>query len=74
MLVNRVGDIGLMLGICATFLSFKTIDYAIIFALEPIVINKTISFFGIDLSVNSVIAFLLFWGVMGKSAQLGMHI
>jgi len=60
MLVNRVGDIGLMLGICATFLSFKTIDYAIIFALEPIVINKTISFFGIDFSVNTVISFLLF--------------
>ena len=74
MLVNRVGDVGLMLGICATFLSFKTIDYAIIFALEPIIIDKSISFFGIDFSVNSVISFLLFWGVMGKSAQLGMHI
>ena len=60
MLVNRVGDIGLMLGICATFLSFKTIDYAIIFALEPIIIDKSISFFGIDFSVNSVISFLLF--------------
>jgi len=45
MLVNRVGDVGLMLGICATFLSFKTIDYAIIFALEPIIIDKSISFF-----------------------------
>jgi NADH-quinone oxidoreductase subunit L len=74
MLVNRVGDIGLMLGICAAFLSFKTVDYAVIFALEPIVIDKTLSFFGFDFSVNSVIAFLLFWGVMGKSAQLGMHI
>jgi|TARA_B100000945_G_C20363314_1_gene588280 NADH-quinone oxidoreductase subunit L len=60
MLVNRVGDVGLMLGICATFLSFKTIDYAIIFALEPIIIDKSISFFGIDFSVNSVISFLLF--------------
>jgi NADH-quinone oxidoreductase subunit L len=60
MLVNRVGDIGLMLGICAAFLSFKSVDYAVIFALEPIVIDKTLSFFGFDFAVNSVVAFLLF--------------
>jgi NADH:ubiquinone oxidoreductase subunit 5 (subunit L)/multisubunit Na+/H+ antiporter MnhA subunit len=60
MLVNRVGDVGLMLGICATFLCFKTVDYAVIFALEPIVIDKTFSFFGLQFSVISVIAFLLF--------------
>jgi NADH-quinone oxidoreductase subunit L len=60
MLVNRVGDLGLMLGICATFLTFKSIDYAIIFALTPSVIDKTISFFGFDISAISLIAFLLF--------------
>jgi NADH-ubiquinone oxidoreductase chain 5 len=60
MLVNRVGDIGLTLGICVTFLSFKTVDYAIIFGLEPLAINKTFSFFNFDLSVLSVISFLLF--------------
>jgi NADH:ubiquinone oxidoreductase subunit 5 (subunit L)/multisubunit Na+/H+ antiporter MnhA subunit len=74
MLVNRVGDIGLMLGICATFLSFKSVDYAVIFALEPILVNKTFSFFGLEFSVLTVISFLLFWGVLGKSAQLGLHI
>jgi len=74
MLVNRVGDLGLMLGICAAFLTFKTVDYAIIFALEPLVVDKTLSFFGFDFSVLSVITFLLFWGVLGKSAQLGLHI
>jgi NADH-quinone oxidoreductase subunit L len=60
MLVNRVGDIGLMLGICTTFLTFKTVDYAIIFALVPLVIDKTFSFFGMEFSVISIIAFLLF--------------
>jgi len=60
MLVNRVGDIGLMLGICATFLVFKTVDYAVIFALTPMAINKTFSFFGFDLSVITVISFLFF--------------
>jgi NADH:ubiquinone oxidoreductase subunit 5 (subunit L)/multisubunit Na+/H+ antiporter MnhA subunit len=60
MLVNRVGDLGLMLGICAAFLTFKTMDYAVIFALEPLVVDKTLSFFGFDFSVLSIISFLLF--------------
>ena len=59
MLVNRVGDLGLMLGICTAFLVFKTVDYAIIFALTPVVIDKSLSFFGIEFSVISVISFLL---------------
>jgi NADH-ubiquinone oxidoreductase chain 5 len=29
MLVNRVGDIGLAIGICYVFLTFKTIDYCL---------------------------------------------
>jgi len=60
MIVNRVGDLGLMLGICAIFLSFKTVDYATIFALEPIIVNKTFSFLGFDFSIINIISFLLF--------------
>jgi len=74
MLVNRVGDVGLMLGICTAFLAFKSVDYAVIFGMEPVMIDKTLSFFGFELSVLSVISFLFFWGVLGKSAQLGLHI
>jgi NADH:ubiquinone oxidoreductase subunit 5 (subunit L)/multisubunit Na+/H+ antiporter MnhA subunit len=60
MLVNRIGDIGLMLGVCATFLTFKSVDYAVIFALTPLAINKTFSFFCFELSAISVISFFLF--------------
>jgi NADH:ubiquinone oxidoreductase subunit 5 (subunit L)/multisubunit Na+/H+ antiporter MnhA subunit len=60
MLVNRVGDIGLALGICCSFLTFKTVDYATTFALIPCVLDKTISFLGFDFYAISVIAFLLF--------------
>ena len=74
MLVNRVGDLGLMLGICAAFLTFKTVDYATMFALTPSAIDKTMCFFSFEFSVISLIAFLLFWGVLGKSAQLGLHV
>jgi NADH:ubiquinone oxidoreductase subunit 5 (subunit L)/multisubunit Na+/H+ antiporter MnhA subunit len=60
MLVNRVGDVGLMLGICCAFLTFKTVDYCVIFAMEPLMVDKTISFFGCDFSVLSVVSFLFF--------------
>jgi NADH-quinone oxidoreductase subunit L len=60
MLVNRVGDIGLMLGICTVFLAFKTVDYAVIFALTPNLIDKTLVFFGFEFSVISTINFLIF--------------
>jgi NADH:ubiquinone oxidoreductase subunit 5 (subunit L)/multisubunit Na+/H+ antiporter MnhA subunit len=60
MLVNRVGDLGLMLGISTAFLVFKSVDYAVIFALTPLVLTKTMSFFGMELSVVSITSFLIF--------------
>jgi NADH-ubiquinone oxidoreductase chain 5 len=60
MLVNRVGDIGLALGICASFLTFKTVDYSTTFALVPSAYNKTLTFFSCELNAISVITFLLF--------------
>lgn len=60
MLVNRVGDVGLVLAICTAFLAFKTVDYAVIFAMEPVLLDKSFSFFCFDFSVISVVSFLLF--------------
>jgi NADH-quinone oxidoreductase subunit L len=74
MLVNRVGDVGLALGICISFLTFKTVDYALTFALVPVALNKTIIFFGFEADAITIISVLLFWGVLGKSAQIPLHI
>lgn len=74
MLVNRVGDLGLVLGISAIFLTFKSVDYPVVFALSPCAVGTTFSFLGFDLDRITVITFLLFWGALGKSAQLGLHI
>jgi len=60
MLVNRVGDVGLALAICISFLTFKTVDYATTFALSPLVLDKTLSFLGFEFNVLTIIAFLLF--------------
>jgi NADH:ubiquinone oxidoreductase subunit 5 (subunit L)/multisubunit Na+/H+ antiporter MnhA subunit len=60
MLVNRVGDVGLALGICLIFLTFKSVDYSTVFALVPCVMNKQVSFLGFDFNVITIISFLLF--------------
>jgi len=74
MLVNRVGDVGLALGICLIFLTFKTVDYDTVFSLVPCVCDKTVSVFCFDLNVITIICFFLFFGVLGKSAQLPLHV
>jgi NADH-quinone oxidoreductase subunit L len=46
MIVNRVGDIGLALGMIIIFKEFKALDYATIFSLVPYATNSTISLLG----------------------------
>ena len=74
MIVNRIGDLGLVLAICAIFLTFKSVDYATIFSLVPCVKDLHFSFLGSDFDRFTIISFLLFWGAVGKSAQIGLHI
>jgi len=74
MLVNRLGDLGLALGISAIFLTFKSVDYLVVFALAPNAINESFSFLSYEVDRLTIIAFLLFWGALGKSAQIGLHI
>lgn len=60
MLVNRVGDVGLALGISAIFLTFKSVDYTIVFALTPCVIDTSFNFLSFELDRLTVISLLLF--------------
>ena len=60
MLVNRVGDIGLAMAIALVFYTFKTVDYATVFALVPCFVDLKISFFGFDFYVITIITLLLF--------------
>jgi NADH:ubiquinone oxidoreductase subunit 5 (subunit L)/multisubunit Na+/H+ antiporter MnhA subunit len=39
MVVNRVGDLGLVLGLATIFLIFKSFDYNIVFSLLPLASN-----------------------------------
>ena len=73
MLVNRVGDFSLSLGIMCTFSLFKTISFPVIFALVPFMTNERVVFLNCSFHGLTVIAICLFVGAVGKSAQLGLH-
>ncbi len=72
-IVNRVGDFGLMLGIAAVFFVFDSLDFDTVFIAAPEYAGTTVRLFGAELSTLDFIAFLLFVGAMGKSAQLFLH-
>ncbi len=72
-LVNRVGDFGFALGIFLIFLSCGSIEYSTVFENGHVFASKTLSIFGNEVSLVTVICLLLFVGAMGKSAQIGLH-
>jgi NADH-quinone oxidoreductase subunit L len=71
--VNRVGDLGFMLGIFGTYLVFGTVSIPAILHAAPGMAGSTIGFLGHRFDTMTLICILLFIGAMGKSAQLGLH-
>ena len=71
--VNRVGDLGFMMGIFGTYLVFNTISIPEILEAAPSMAGSTIGFLGYRFDTMTVLCLLLFIGAMGKSAQLGLH-
>ncbi len=76
-LVNRVGDMGFLLGIALVLSVFGSLDYAEVFKQAPTVAatNPMIEIFqGKPWSVFTLMGILLFIGAMGKSAQMPLHV
>ncbi|MEO1657194.1 MAG: NADH-quinone oxidoreductase subunit L [Pseudomonadota bacterium] len=85
--VNRVGDVGLALGIMACFFVFKSVEYDVILEtirndgfVQPIgsmaavhISELSINFLGRNVAALEIIGILLFIGAMGKSAQFFLH-
>ena len=67
-IVNRVGDLGFVLGMFLLFSTFGTLDFV---ALKAAVTAGTAS---IDPAIFTAIALLLFVGCMGKSAQIPLYV
>ena len=74
-LVNRIGDLGFLLGVAAVLYLFGTLRYSEVFALAPTLGDETISVFaGAEWSAATLVCILLFMGAMGKSAQFPLHV
>ncbi|MEQ9041203.1 MAG: NADH-quinone oxidoreductase subunit L [Silicimonas sp.] len=71
--VNRVGDFGFALGIFAIFFLVDSINFSEIFAAAPELAETELHFLWTSWNAAELIAFLLFVGAMGKSAQLFLH-
>lgn len=74
-IVNRVGDFGFLLGIAAILMYTNTLDYATFFERLPALASVKVEYWpGVEWSLPTVIAILLFIGAMGKSAQVPLHV
>jgi len=73
MMVNRLGDISLTLGIALIYIYFKSVRYAVVFASVKQHENLYFYLFGYDILVLDLICIFLLIAAVGKSAQLGLH-
>lgn len=73
-LVNRVGDLGFLLGIGLVLAAFGSLDYATVFAAAPQAADAALTALPAGWEAATVICLLLFVGAMGKSAQFPLHV
>ncbi|MEM9871471.1 MAG: NADH-quinone oxidoreductase subunit L, partial [Pseudomonadota bacterium] len=71
--VNRVGDFGFLLGIFGLYFLVDSIRLDDIFAAAPDIAETQLTFLWTEWNAANLLAFLLFIGAMGKSAQLLLH-
>nr|YP_009707695.1 NADH dehydrogenase subunit 5 [Phytophthora sansomeana]QES94833.1 NADH dehydrogenase subunit 5 [Phytophthora sansomeana] len=74
MLVNRISDLILLLGVLTIFYNIRTIEYFSTFAAISLVKDFKFIFFNYLLSIVDVACILIFIGAMGKSAQIFLHL
>jgi NADH-quinone oxidoreductase subunit L len=73
--VNRIGDFGFILGMMFIFVTFGSLDFTEVFkAVATEAANHSYLVLGVEVSVITLIALLLFVGATGKSAQLPLYV
>ena len=73
MIINRIGDFSLVIGLLILFVNFQTLDYATVAVLVPFLKVQKFNFLTFEFSVINSVCMFLFIGAVGKSAQLGLH-
>lgn len=73
MLVNRIGDLSLLVAISISFLIFGSLKYGVIFNISCYYYDMEIILMGIKFKLFFILCLFFFIGAVGKSAQLGLH-
>jgi NADH-ubiquinone oxidoreductase chain 5 len=73
MVMNRLGDIGIVLAIALIYIEYKSFNFNIISSLSKILSNDFFYFFGYYINSLTLISIFIFIGAVGKSAQIGLH-
>lgn len=74
MIVNRISDLILVLGILILFTNLRTVEYFSTFSTISILQKYNFLFLNYNWSIIDIICILIFIGAMGKSAQVFLHI
>jgi NADH-ubiquinone oxidoreductase chain 5 len=73
LIVNKVGDVCLLLSMAIIFCFFKTLEFPVLFSLYPYFLNTTFIFLTYECNVLNLIGILILIACMAKSAQIGLH-
>lgn len=73
MIVNRIADMAFTIGVLVIFFTFQSVEFSVVFSLAPYVLQTKTLFSSFLVSPAALAATLLFFGAMGKSAQIGLH-
>jgi len=78
-IVNRIGDLGFLLGLAGIFCCFDSLNYREVFTrVEEVISNNSITLNTViqfdSISAVTFISICLFIGAMGKSAQMPLHV
>ena len=72
-IVNRVGDLGLLVAMFLIFKTFGTLTFSEVFSQAADQSKNLIKIFGGEYNLVTTICVFLFIGAMGKSAQIILH-
>ena len=72
-IVNRVGDLGLLIAMFLIFKTFGTLTFSEVFSQAADQSKNLIKIFGAEYNLITTICVFLFIGAMGKSAQIILH-
>jgi len=72
--VNKISDLFLFFGIILIINEINTAELPVFFSIIPFLKYKVIYFFGIPINFLNLVSLCFLGGVIGKSAQIGLHI